>query len=97
MTVKVSKGNLKVVPGVANKGYSEAEARAVLSSNGFTKVEHPDSSTNTSNQAQDGKVIMQDPAEGTPRDPATTTIRITVAQYVRPEPDTVRRPRRPPP
>ncbi len=84
--VRISKGNLKLVPGVANKGYDEGQAKAVLTSAGFKLANIQVLKMNTTNQAQDGKVILQDPAEGTPRDPATTTIRITVAEYVDPSP-----------
>jgi serine/threonine protein kinase len=86
VTLKVSKGNLKPIPGVAGKGYDEGQARAVLTSAGFKAENIQRLTVNTCNQAQDGKVILQDPAEGTPRDPATATIRITVCQYIDPSP-----------
>jgi eukaryotic-like serine/threonine-protein kinase len=79
VTLTVSKGNLKLVPTVAGKGYTEDVAKAVLAQAGFTKVDvlH----TSTANQAEGGKVMLQDPGPDTAKDPATTTIRITVYDY----------------
>ena len=84
--LEISKGNQKLVPGVAGKGYTEAQARAILENNGFTKIDVLKAPTNDPNQ--DGKVTFQDPAEGTPRDPATTTVRIRIGEYTNPSPTT---------
>jgi eukaryotic-like serine/threonine-protein kinase len=84
VTLQISKGNLKIVPGVANKGYDEGQAKAVLSNAGFPSDRVEVIKANTTNPAQDGKVIFQTPDEGAARDPATTTIRLTIGQYNNP-------------
>ena len=91
VTLQVSKGNLKLVPGVANKGYSEGEAKAVLGNAGFPADRVEVIKASTTNPAQDGKVIFQSPSEGTPKDPATTTITLTVGLYNNPTPSNSRR------
>jgi eukaryotic-like serine/threonine-protein kinase len=81
--LKVSKGNLKIVPNVSNLGYSEGEARAVLANAGFKNVE-PVPRT-TTDPDLNGKVIDQDPAANSPRDPKAK-IRIFVGDFTEPTP-----------
>jgi eukaryotic-like serine/threonine-protein kinase len=84
--VKVSLGNLKPVPKVSELGYSEATARAVLANVGFTNVDTTKRSV--SDPALDGKVIDQDPAADTLKDPkdAKTKIRLVLGRYDGPSP-----------
>lgn len=82
VTLKVSKGNLKLVPPVAGKNYTEGEARAVLIQAGFTQITTLHTVVTTAAQA--GKVVAQDPPAETPKDPSTTKINITVGDYTPP-------------
>jgi serine/threonine-protein kinase len=83
VTLKVSRGNLKLVPElVAGKNYTEGQARAVLEQVGFTNIEVL--TTPVTTEAQDGRVLSQDPAAGAARDPANTKIRITVGKFTPP-------------
>jgi serine/threonine-protein kinase len=82
ITLKVSKGNLKLVPQVTGKNYTEDAARAVLTQAGFTQITTLHSPVSTA--AQGGKVIAQDPQADSPRDPSTTKINITVGDYTSP-------------
>jgi beta-lactam-binding protein with PASTA domain/predicted Ser/Thr protein kinase len=77
--LKVSKGNLKAVPDVSTKGYSEAQARAVLQNQGFFTVESTTQSTLDPTKA--GQVIDQDPPANTPKDPTKTKILIIIGRY----------------
>jgi serine/threonine-protein kinase len=82
VTLRVSKGNLKLVPQVTGKNYNEGEARAVLNQAGFTQI--TTLHTPVSTAAQGGKVVAQDPQADAPRDPSTTKINITVGDYTPP-------------
>ncbi len=84
--LKISSGNLKLVPGVANKGYTENEAKAILNSNGFSSDRIQVVKASTNNQAQHGKVIFQDPAEGSLRNPTTVIITLTIGDFAQPSP-----------
>jgi serine/threonine protein kinase len=81
VTLKVSLGNLKVVPDVSGKGYSEATARAFLNAAGFSDDRIQVVKQTTTDPKQDGKVLLQDPAGGTAKDPLKTVIRIQVGNY----------------
>ena len=71
---------------MANKGYTENEAKAILNSNGFSSDRIQVVRASTNNQAQDGKVIFQDPAEGSPRNPSTVIITLTIGDFAEPSP-----------
>jgi serine/threonine-protein kinase len=81
VTIRVSKGNLKLVPTVAGRGYTEGEARAALNQAGFPNTSIEVVNAPVTKEAEGGKVILQDPAPNTAKDPATTRIRITVGTY----------------
>ena len=83
VTLKISKGNRKLVPNVSGLGYSVGEAKAVLANNGFTNVEAVDQNTDDPNL--DGKVLNQEPRADTPRDPKLR-VRIFVGKFNQPEP-----------
>ena len=76
--VKVSMGNLKLLPDVTNKGYDEQTAKAVLLQAGFTNVTAI--KRNTKDPNLNGKVLSQNPAGNQPRDP-TERITIQIGQY----------------
>ncbi len=82
--LKVSKGNLKKVPNVV--GRTEAEAKAVLETTGFLPGNIEVLETPTDDADRAGRVMFQDPVADSERDPATTTIRITIGKYTEPEP-----------
>ena len=82
VTLRVSKGNLKLVPQVSGKNYTEGEARAVLTQAGFLNITTLHAQVTTA--AQDGKVLAQDPAADTPRDPSTAKIQIVVGDLTPP-------------
>jgi serine/threonine-protein kinase len=83
--LKVSKGNWKLVPVLSgpslSKPLTEGEARAVLANAGFTNVDAVPTVTTRADLA--GKVINQDPAAGTPRDPAAK-VTIFIGDYDEP-------------
>jgi serine/threonine-protein kinase len=81
--LKVSKGNLKIVPNVSNLGLSEDAAKNVLADAGFKNVEAVPRSTTDS--SLNGKVIDQDPGPNSPRDPKLK-IRIFVGEFTEPTP-----------
>ena len=83
VTLKISKGNRKLVPNVSGLGYSAGEAKAVLANSGFTNVEAVDQNTDDPNL--DGKVLNQEPRADTPRDPKLR-VRIFVGKFNQPEP-----------
>jgi serine/threonine-protein kinase len=84
VTLHISRGNLKAVPDVSGKGYSEDTAKALLTSNGFVLIETL--TVNVTSAAQAGKVQSQDPPAGALRNPTTTTIRIYIGTYSAPSP-----------
>jgi eukaryotic-like serine/threonine-protein kinase len=67
VVIKVSKGDLKVVPNVIDQDLTFNEAKAVLRSAGFTNVVSVRQATD--NPAEDGKVLQQVPTAGTAKDP----------------------------
>jgi beta-lactam-binding protein with PASTA domain len=81
VVLQISKGNLRAVPDLAKKGYSEETAKVLIQQAGFdvNKIEvlHID----TKVQAEGGKVLLQDPDPGLLKDPSKTTIRITIGDY----------------
>jgi serine/threonine protein kinase len=79
--LKVSKGNLKIVPNVS--GLSEDAAKAVLANAGFKNVEAVPRTT--TDPSLNGKVIDQDPGPNLPRAP-TAKIRIFVGDFTEPPP-----------
>jgi len=83
VTLKISKGNRKLVPNVSGLGYSAGEAKAVLANSGFTNVEAVDQNTDDPNL--DGKVLNREPRADTPRDPKLR-VRIFVGKFNQPEP-----------
>jgi serine/threonine-protein kinase len=84
IVLKVSKGNLKKVPNVV--GRTEAEARAVLETTGFLSGNIEVLEATTDDPDRNGRVMFQDPVADSERDPASTTIRITVGVYNDPQP-----------
>jgi beta-lactam-binding protein with PASTA domain len=71
---------------VANKGLLEGQAKAVLADRGFPSDKVQTIKRVVSNPAQADKVIDQDPAEGTAKDPTKTIITLTIGEYVNPSP-----------
>jgi serine/threonine-protein kinase len=84
VTLQISRGNLKAVPPVSGQGYSADTATAVLTNSGFPKAKIQTVDRPTTNPAEDGKVLAQDPPAGNVVDPALTTIRLFVGQYTPP-------------
>jgi serine/threonine-protein kinase len=84
VTLGVSKGNLKIIPNVSGQGYSVDTATALLTNQGFLKSKIASVPRPTTNPAEDGKVLAQDPAAGQAADPASTNIKIFVGQYLPP-------------
>jgi serine/threonine protein kinase len=84
VVLQVSKGNLRAVPDLAKKGYSEETAKVLIQQAGFdvNKIEILKVPTQVS--AEGGKVLTQDPDPGLLKDPAKTTIRIGVGDYKQP-------------
>jgi serine/threonine protein kinase len=78
VTLKISRGNLKMVPELTGKNYTEGEARVACNLAGFGDVQVLKTPTN--NPALNGRVIAQDPPANTPRDPEKTTIKITIGE-----------------
>ena len=83
VTLRVSKGNLKVVPDVSGGVYTEVGAKRRLADAGFENVEVRTTPVDDPNL--DGKVITQDPEANQKRLP-TTRIRIFIGQYLEPSP-----------
>src|SRR5262245_13537707 len=81
----ISKGDLKLVPNVANVSYNEASARAVLKNAGFDNVKTV--TRPVDNPGDDGLVVGQNPDANTPKDPKSQ-ITITVGVYTPPTPPT---------
>jgi serine/threonine-protein kinase len=84
VTLKVSKGNFKVIPDVSGKGYSVDTATALMINQGFPKAKISPIDRDTTNPAEDGKVLAQDPPANQPADPTSTTIRLYVGKYTPP-------------
>jgi serine/threonine protein kinase len=84
VTLQVSKGNLKIVPNVSGQGYSVDTATALIVTAGFPKAKVLPIERPTTNPAEDGKVIAQDPSANQASDPATTTVRIYVGKFTPP-------------
>jgi serine/threonine-protein kinase len=85
VTLRVSKGNLKQVPDVSSKQQlDENSARSILMSYGFTNVSTV--KENTTDPKLAGKVLHQDPAPGTVKDPARTKVNLQVGDYTAPTP-----------
>ncbi|MDT5028525.1 MAG: hypothetical protein QOE61_4951, partial [Micromonosporaceae bacterium] len=83
VTIRVSKGNLKQVPDVSSKQQlDENSAKSILNSYGFTNVSTVKQATLDPKLA--GKVLQQDPAPNTVKDPARTKISIFVGDYTPP-------------
>jgi beta-lactam-binding protein with PASTA domain len=78
VTLKISNFKFRLLPNVAGKGYSESEAKAILGNAGFTNVKTVPQIT--SNPAENGKVLQQNPAPDQPKDPAAT-VTILVGKY----------------
>jgi serine/threonine-protein kinase len=81
VVLQVSKGNLRAVPDLAKKGYSEETARVLIQQAGFDVNKIEVLKIDTTVAAEGGKVLLQDPDPGLLKDPAKTTIRITIGQY----------------
>jgi serine/threonine-protein kinase len=94
VTVVVSKGDLKVVPNVANLGLSANQAKALLHQFGFDNVKVVDQPTNDPDE--DGKVTQQNPEAGQARDPKAQVV-IFVGQYTAPTQPPTTPPTSPPP
>jgi eukaryotic-like serine/threonine-protein kinase len=91
--LKISRGNLRVVPDVKSQEYKENEARAVLRNAGFTRIEKV--LVKTTNPDEDGVVLNQSPDPNTPRDPKLV-VQIFVGDYDAPPPTTTTQPTSPP-
>jgi eukaryotic-like serine/threonine-protein kinase len=84
VTIRVSKGNMKQVPDVSSKQQlDENSARSILMSYGFTVSTVKE---NTTDPKLAGKVLHQDPAAGSVKDPAKTKVTIQVGDYIAPAP-----------
>ncbi len=84
VTLFVSKFNRRVVPNVSGLGYTEGEARAVLNQAGFPNDRITAVKQSTNDPNLHGKVLLQDPAANSVRDPGATNIRIQVGDYEAP-------------
>jgi beta-lactam-binding protein with PASTA domain len=93
VVLKISKGNLKLVPDVSSQGFTENEAKAALRSNGFNNIEVVRVATR--NPDENGIVTDQAPAANTPKDPKSK-VQIFVGDYDEPPPTTTP-PASPPP
>jgi serine/threonine-protein kinase len=94
VTVTVSKGNLVAVPPVANKGFNEATARAVLNNAGFEKVTAVPVIVDDPTKV--GLVVSQDPEGGT-KAKRSTPVTIFVGAAETEPPPTSGAPTSPPP
>jgi serine/threonine-protein kinase len=84
VTIRVSKGNLKQVPDVSSKQQlDENSATSILMSYGFTVTTAKE---NTIDPKLAGKVLHQNPAAGSVKDPAKTKVTIFVGDYTPPTP-----------
>ncbi len=83
VTLKVSKENFKIIPAITGKGYTEAQARAVLASAGFNNVTAVPQDVD--DPSQDGIVQQVDPADGSAKDPSAE-VRIFVGHFDQPSP-----------
>jgi serine/threonine-protein kinase len=82
VVLRISKGNLKVVPDVSSKSNLSAEtARALLVQAGFPDDRIRTVTENTADPKLNGKVLHQDPAAQSIKDPTKTNVTIFVGQY----------------
>ena len=72
------------MPNVSTQGYSADQATAVLTNLGFPKAKIQTVDRDTTNPAEDGKVLAQDPAANTVVDPGATTIHLFVGKFTPP-------------
>jgi serine/threonine-protein kinase len=84
VTLQISRGNLKPLPNVSGLGYSADTATAVLTDRGFPKAKITTVDRPTTNPAEDGKVLAQDPPAGNVVDPTLTAIHLFVGNYTPP-------------